>query len=223
MRIYIVFLDTRLCSPTLRLIRDSHPVDDFADVLSVKYTIALVLEADIDFLCPVVVRDGILNDPKSSLGIENLVADFIEGIRVAFFDTGESLSGSLRIDRCLMPLVQIGKHVEFGHIIRVICGNRVSKGPLFVDGVRIVVAASGIGADHLAGPLPVIPMGCLAAGVANVSLKMSDINIVVGVLMPDDIDQLGFPGGRVVEKLTVEPERFRLNIAVVPEEPPITV
>ena len=66
-------------------------------------------------------------------------------------------------------------------------------------------------------------MGCLSTGVVNVSFKMSDINIVVGVLMPDNIDHLGFPGGRVVEKLTVEPERFRLNITVVPEEPPITV
>lgn len=52
---------------------------------------------------------------------------------------------------------------------------------------------------------------------------MSDINIVVGVLMPDNIDYLGFPGGRVVKKLTVEPERFRVNIAVVPKEPSITV
>lgn len=85
------------------------------------------------------------------------------------------------------------------------------------------MAAGGIGTDHLASPLPVIPMGCLSTGVANVSFKMSDINIVVGVLMPDNIDHLGFPGGRVVEKLTVEPERFRLNITVVPEEPPITV
>lgn len=85
------------------------------------------------------------------------------------------------------------------------------------------MVAGGIGADHLAGPLPVIPMGCLATGVTNVSLKMSNINIVVGVLMPDNIDHLGFPGGLIVKKLTVEPERFKLNIAVVPEEPSITV
>ena len=96
-----------LCSPTLRLIRDSHTIDDLADILSIKHTIALVLEADMDFLCPVVMRDGILNDPESSLGMENLVADFVVGIRVTFFDTGESLGDSLRIDRRLMPLIQI--------------------------------------------------------------------------------------------------------------------
>lgn len=124
------FLDHRLCSPTLCLIRDSHTIDDFADILSIKHTIALVLEADIDFLHPVVMRDGILNDSEASLRMENLIADFTVGIRVAFFDTGESLGGDLRIDRCLMPLVQISKHVEFSHVISVICGNRVSKGPL---------------------------------------------------------------------------------------------
>lgn len=66
-------------------------------------------------------------------------------------------------------------------------------------------------------------MGCLATGVTNILLQMSDINIVMGVLVPDDIDYLGFSGGGIVEKLTVEPERFGLNIAVVPEEPSITV
>lgn len=54
-------------------------------------------------------------------------------------------------------------------------------------------------------------------------LQMSGINIVMNVLMPDNIDYFSFPGGRIVEKLTVEPERFRINIAVVTEEPLITV
>lgn len=52
---------------------------------------------------------------------------------------------------------------------------------------------------------------------------MSDINIVMAVLMPDNIDYLGFSSGGIVEKPTADPERFRLNIAVVPEESPVTV
>ncbi len=211
------------CSPMLRLIRDSNPIDDFADILSVKHAITFVLEAGMDFLCPVVMRDGVLNGSESSLGMENLVADFVVGIGVAFLDTSKSLGGGLRIDRHLMPFVQIGEYIELSNIISVVRSHRFSKGPLFTDRVRIVMAARGIGADHLTGPLPVIPMGCFATGVSNVSLQMSDINIVMSVLMPDNIDYLSFSGGRIVEKLTVESERFRLNITVVSEEPPITI
>jgi len=212
-----------LCSPTLRLIRDSHTIDNLADILSIKHNIALVLEADIDFLHPVVMRDGVLNGSESSLGMENLVADFVVGIGVAFFDTSESLGGGLRVERIPMSFVQIGVYIELGNIISVVHNHRFSKGPHFTDRVRIVMAACGIGTDHFAGPLPVIPMECPATGVTNVSLQMSDINIVMNVLMPDNIDCLSFSGGRIVEKLTVESEHFRLNIAVVSEEPLITI
>ena len=47
MRLYIVLFRHWLCSSTIRFIRNIYPIDDFTDILSAKYTIAHVLEADI--------------------------------------------------------------------------------------------------------------------------------------------------------------------------------
>ncbi len=44
------------------------------------------------------MRDGILNGFEYSLGMENLVTDFVVSIGVTFFDTSESLGGGLIID-----------------------------------------------------------------------------------------------------------------------------
>lgn len=77
------------------------------------------------------MRDGILNNTESAPEMENLVADFVVSIGVALFDTGKSLGCSLRIDRHLMPFIQIGEHIELGHIISVARSHRFSRDHFF--------------------------------------------------------------------------------------------
>lgn len=60
---------------------NSIAIYDIADILGIKHAITLDFGADINCLCLVVMRDGILNNTESAPEMENLVADFVVSIK----------------------------------------------------------------------------------------------------------------------------------------------
>ena len=62
-------------------------VNDFAEFFCCEHTVRIVLKVHMDFLCPAIMGNRILNDSEPDPGVENFVSDFVKCVRVTLFDS----------------------------------------------------------------------------------------------------------------------------------------